>query len=268
MSDHTQYREITPSPALAPFVRCLWHLTGPADIARAPQPIVPDGCVEIVLNCADPFVRVNGGTHRQPAAMLVGQLTGPVVVVPTGAVDVWGVRLHPWSAAASLKISLAELRETTVGLEEVLGARLANQLHGASLDGGATTLVTTLERWLGGRALPDLAVRAAVEMIARDDMLPSVRAMSAKLGRSTRWVQRSFRDAVGLAPKMLLRIRRVQRAMRLASTQPTKTWSSIAADVGYFDQSHLVRDFRDIVGATPSAFAERERGITEAFIEP
>jgi len=92
--------------------------------------------------------------------------------------------------------------------------------------------------------------------------------LSSRLGRSTRWVQRSFRHAVGLTPKMLLRIRRVQRAMRLASIHPTRTWSSIAADVGYFDQSHLVRDFRDIVGATPSAFAGRERGITDAFIEP
>jgi AraC-like DNA-binding protein len=55
--------------------------------------------------------------------------------------------------------------------------------------------------------------------------------------------------------------------MRLATSQPAKTWSSIAADVGYFDQSHLVRDFRDIVGVTPSAFAARERTITDAFIE-
>jgi hypothetical protein len=49
MSEPIAYREIQPSPALAPFVRCLWHLSGPANVAYEPQPIVPDGCVEIVL---------------------------------------------------------------------------------------------------------------------------------------------------------------------------------------------------------------------------
>lgn len=267
MSDHTAYREITPSPALAPFVRCLWHLSGPADPAREPQPIVPDGCVEIVLNCADPIVRVNGETHRQPQAMLVGQLTRPVVVVPTGAIDVWGVRLHPWSASACLGISLDELRESTVPLDDVLGASLASELHAGPRDGRVAVLTAALERWLGRRPLPDQRVRAAVELIARDRGLASVRSVSGRLGRSTRWVQRTFRDTVGLTPKMLSRIRRVQRAMRLATSHPAKRWSSIAADVGYFDQSHLVRDFRDIVGVTPSAFAARERTITDAFIE-
>ena len=113
MTDRIEYREIEPSPALAPFVRCLWHLSGPADPAREAQPIVPDGCVEIVLNLGDPFLRVTGGTDVQPAAMLVGQLTGPVVVIPTGAVDVWGVRLQPWGAAAFLATPLVELREAT-----------------------------------------------------------------------------------------------------------------------------------------------------------
>jgi AraC-like DNA-binding protein len=127
--------------------------------------------------------------------------------------------------------------------------------------------VATLERWLGGRTPPDQGVRAAVEMITREPEVPSVRTMGAQLGRSTRWVQRTFRDTVGLSPKMLMRLHRVQRAMRLATSGPSRTWSSIAADVGYFDQSHLVRDFHAIVGCTPSAFAARERSITDAFIE-
>jgi AraC-like DNA-binding protein len=267
MSDRTRYREIAPSPALAPFVRCLWHLSGPADLAREPQPIVPDGCVEIVFNCADPFLRINGGTHLQPSAMLVGQHSGPVVVVPTGAVDVWGVRLHPWSAAACLETSLDELRESTIPLDQVLRADLAGELHDGPRAGGAEMLTATLERWLTGRTPPDRGVREAVELITRERTLPSVRAMGAQLGRSTRWIQRSFRDTVGLTPKMFSRIRRVQRAMTLATSQPGRTWSSIAADVGYFDQAHLVRDFRQIVGCTPSAFAPRAQPITAAFVE-
>lgn len=267
---HIEYREIEPSPALAPFVRCLWHLSGPADAARAAQPIVPDGCVEIVLNLGDPFLRVNGGTHVQPAAMLVGQLTGPVVVIPTGDVDVWGIRLHPWGATACLAVPLVELRESTLPLDAVLNGLtdLASEVHDRRGGIGAEhLLMAELERWMSRRRAPDPGVRAAVELITCGPVLPSIRSVGARLGRSTRWVQRTFRDTVGLTPKMLARISRVQRAMRAATSQPTRNWSTIAADVGYFDQSHLVRDFRQIVGCTPSEFAARERTITDAFIE-
>jgi AraC-like DNA-binding protein len=268
MSNRIEYREIDPSPTLAPFIRCLWHLSGPATAAREAQPIVPDGCVEIVLNLADPFVRVNGGRHVQPIAMLVGQHSGPVVVIPTGAIDVWGVRFHPWSAAVCLETPMDELRESTVELEEVLRRRVVGELRDRLGDVSADhVLISALERWLARQPPPERGTRAAVELITRRGPVPSVRGMSAQLGRSTRWVQRTFRDSVGLTPKMLSRISRVQRAMRAATSQPSRPWSAIAADTGYFDQSHLVRDFRQIVGCTPSAFAARDRSITDAFIE-
>ena len=133
MSDAIEYLEISPSPALAPFVRCVWHLSGPRSPVPEAQPIVPDGCVEIVLNLGDPFLRVNEGTAVQPAAMVVGQITVPVIVIPTGVVDVWGVRLQPWGAGAFLAIPLGELRETMVELDAV--ARSLTGLAGEVHDG-------------------------------------------------------------------------------------------------------------------------------------
>ena len=268
MSEAIAYREIRPSPTLAPFVRCVWHLSGPPSTVPPAQPIVPDGCVEIVLNLGEPFLRVNGGTVRQPAAMVVGQITGPVVVIPTGVVDVWGVRLQPWGAAAFLAIPSGELRETVVELDAV--AQSLTGLASEVYDGRRRdqVLMGAVERCIHGCDAPDPGVRAAVELITLAPTPPSVRSVGTQLGRSTRWVQRVFRDTVGLSPKMLTRINRVQRAMRAARSSPTRTWSSIAADVGYFDQSHLVRDFRQLVGCTPSEFSAREGTITDAFIEP
>src|SRR5688500_8253200 len=163
MSESIAYREIEPSAALAPFVRCLWHLSGPASTAHESQPIVPDGCVEIVLNLADPFIRANGGIGVQPAAMFVGQHTGPVVVIPTGLIDVWGVRLHPWGAAGLIEIPLGELRESTVELEQVLGRRadLCGDLGDHGTEASAErALMAALERRLSGRNPPERGTRA------------------------------------------------------------------------------------------------------------
>ena len=270
MSDHLTYREIPPSPPVAPYVRCLWHLKGTPAASNEPQPIVPDGCVEIVLNRADRFLRVQGETRLQPAAMVVGQLSGPVVVLPSGAVDVWGVRLHPWSAAAFLGTPVIELNESMIVLDSMRRelARFASIVDFEGADALVErVLVEALARHASECRAPDSGVRAAVELITGDATLPSIRMVGARLGRSTRWVQRTFRETIGLGPKMLVRISRVQRAMRIATAHPGRSWSSIAADVGYFDQSHLVRDFRQLVGCTPSEFLARDRAITDAFIE-
>jgi AraC-like DNA-binding protein len=261
-----EFREFGPSDALRPFVRCIWHLRGTRDATEMPEPIVPDGCVEIVINVADPFVRHDtAGSMVQPRAMVVGQFTRPVTVTPTGAIDVWGVRLHPWSAAAFLGVPSFELRDTIVRLDEILrdSAIVEQQLADG---GGSNALVDVLERHARRVLRPEPEVRAAVETVTASHVLPSVRAMASHLGRTTRWVQRTFRDAVGLSPKMVLRLHRVQHAMRLATSDATRPWSRIAADTGYFDQSHLIRDFRQITGGPPSELRLGERGITEAFI--
>jgi AraC-like DNA-binding protein len=79
-------------------------------------------------------------------------------------------------------------------------------------------------------------------------------------------VQRSFEREVGLNPKMLARIARVQRAMRIADRSPTLSWSAVAAEAGYFDHSHLVRDFRQLVGCPPSELEARAGELTDVFL--
>src|SRR3954462_11244215 len=90
------YREIDLSPALAPFVRCIWRLRGESD--GAAEPIIPDGCAEIVVNVGDPFVRHTSPSesHTQSQRLIAGQLTRAITLHATGRMDIWGIRLHPW----------------------------------------------------------------------------------------------------------------------------------------------------------------------------
>ncbi len=266
------YRESAPSPLLAPFVRCLWVLRGPAG-ALAPQPVVPDGCVELVLHRGDPFRQASGALGvavRQPRALLVGATTAPVVIAPTGVVDVVGIRLHPWSGEAFLGLPVGELHGELVALDAALptlAADLEHALQDAPLEDVVPRLTSLLERHVASRPRPDAAVREAVLRVSSATVPPSVRQMASGLGRSTRWVQRTFAAGVGIAPKTLARITRIQRALRLATTSRRASWSSIAAESGYFDHSHLVRDFRQFVGRTPSEFDPSRMPITDVFVE-
>jgi len=82
----------------------------------------------------------------------------------------------------------------------------------------------------------------------------SVRTVANDLGVSERHLRRLFGRVVGTSPKQFERIARFERAVRSARTEPGATWTNIAAAAGYYDQAHLIGDFRQIAGRTPGDF--------------
>jgi AraC-like DNA-binding protein len=90
--------------------------------------------------------------------------------------------------------------------------------------------------------------------------------LAARVGLGTRRVQAMFRDDVGLAPKQLVRITRLQRALQLRRGRPSLTWSAVAARAGYYDHAHLVRDANAIAGRPPSSLVVDEPGLTATFL--
>lgn len=240
---------------------------------RAPQPVVPDGCMEIILNFGDHFERhrIDGTfVERQPLELLVGPSTGPAVIVPMGRVDLLGVRVHPWGAGVLFGIPPVVFRDELLPMRDASRelARSIEPVRGLHTPRERLLrLVTTLETRVKRAEAPDTAVRAVVRMLEVRDPMPSLRALSARVGHSARWIQRRFESEVGLSPKMLARIFRTQRALRIADRFPERSWSTVAADAGFFDHSHLVRDFRQLVGCPPTELRARGGELTEVFLE-
>ena len=246
----------------------MWSLRGQGDGGPA-DPIVSDGCVELVYNLADPFEQVtDAGARIQPLTMIVGPTYLPTVVRPTGLIDIVGVRLQPWAGATVLGTTMSSLRDKCIPLAEVKpGAltELAQRLRAEPADDrrfplAATTLIeATRER-------PDPVVRVAVELIPEYREAPTVRELARRVGRSVRTMQRIFAEEVGLSPKELLRIMRVQRALALSRMEPPMRWITIAAQAGYHDQPHFVREFRELVGCTPTAFRADPESLAVQFL--
>lgn len=123
------YREIAPCSALRPFVRCYWLLAGRFEVTPEPRRIFPDGSMEMVFHFADPFL---SGGQRQARALLAGQIWAPLVLQPSLAIDVLGVRFRPGGSAAFLRFAQHEVAGRVAPLEDVWGEgrrwyeRLAN----------------------------------------------------------------------------------------------------------------------------------------------
>jgi AraC-like DNA-binding protein len=171
------------------------------------------------------------------------------------------VRFRTAGAYAFFREPMSELTDQTVALDALWG-RSAQQLFDARDPEGVAEVVTAVLQRKLQRAherepacVP--AVRRAVRRARSAEVIPRVSELAADLELSERQLRRAFDAVVGLSPKRFLRIVRFRRALHDARATKHPEWAAIAERQGYFDQAHLIADFRELTGTTPSAFTTR-----------
>jgi AraC-like DNA-binding protein len=115
-----------------------------------------------------------------------------------------------------------------------------------------------LLRLAGDRLRPsesDACIEFAVRRISVEPFQGSLEALSESVGYSRKHFIELFKSHVGVFPKRFLRILRFQRSLTRLQSGDRPDWSGLAIEMGYYDQAHLIRDFREFAGLTPSDYA-------------
>ena len=243
------YREIAPTPMLAPYVRCVWTLDVETQTTFNPEPVFPDGSMELVFHLGEPFreVRAKDGERVQQPSFLVGQMHSALMLRPHPLSRVVGVRFLPGGAYPFLRFPQVEAAGRLVPLTELWNAaigRLQEQLSASTL----------------------AAASVQVQRFLCDQLHPQAAGAFHRLDTtkiSDRQHRRLFRQIVGLSPRDLAALRRFQRALRLI---PQLDLPSAAAASGYYDQSHMALDFRRFAGITPSQWRGQQLALTASFV--
>lgn len=269
------YREQLPSPALQRYLECFWFAADTGDLPSAnPERILPDGCLELIFHLGADFQRWSPteGWEKQPRSFIVGELTRFLIVRPTGHAIIMGVRFRPRGAYRFLRLPLDELTDQNIPLTDVWG-REGQQLEEAvqeAQDVGERQML--VEEFLL-RELSNTISRprfeSAVEEIIYSRGLARVGEVASRIGLSSRQLEREFRASVGLSPKAFARIIRFQNLMRLVGEQPLGEWTRLALDGGYADQPHMVREFREFTGQSPTEHNMALIGdLASCFVSP
>lgn len=255
-----EYTEHPPPPQLAPFVRCFWTLAAPAG-GGAPEPALPDGSPELIINRGDTFVAhgPDGAVRRQPHVILVGQITRPFAVAPTGAISLVAARFTP-AGACVLHRPMSSLTDTWRDVGAVFPGLHTSPSQEAALS-GLTDALTRL--CVKSRGPGDPVTRAIARIEAQHGDV-SIGDVAAELSTTLRQLQRRFQVEVGINPKLLARLRRFQRVLATWRDEPGQ-WASVAVRCGYFDQAHLVRDFTELGGGAPAELLARMPEFTRMF---
>lgn len=253
----------TPAPPLSGFVAHLWLFEGPAAGPHFKERILPTGGAQLVVNLLEDSIRVydREDPRRVESSRGVG-LAGPharhFVIDTAEQRSCAGIVFRPGGAYPFFGLPAAELQDVNVGVESLWGPRSA-ALRDRLLEAPAPEArFAVLEEALlaAARRAEERhpAVRFALRELATVPHTP-VGEVTSQLGMSPRRFIQLFRAQVGLTPKLFCRVRRFQEVIqRIPVTGPGPVdWAEVALASGYFDQAHLIRDFKDFSGLTPAA---------------
>lgn len=165
------------------------------------------------------------------------------------------LRLRPGAVPALMGIPTVEIAATIVPLDAVWGSAAKELTERLGEAPSRASQVAVVERAIAGRARRLLGTRIVPRALAAFDDLEVARvsAVAQRVGVSERHLRRMFHDAVGLSPKAYIRVGRLRRALAIARRSASQPWTRVAVDAGYFDQAHMVAEFRDLTGRSPTA---------------
>lgn len=261
-------------PALAAWVERSWASARPASAPAWPREhSLPTGSLHLAVRLDGPPLRTYADAddalgRSHPPALLAGARAGYVIKDASRPAASVGAMLRPGAALALFGVSAAELEGGYVGLDELCGAGAADGLYerlAAAADPRSRRRL--FEAFLRARLRPVRgldpqivrAVRSLQGAAPGGDCAAGaderrVAGWVAASGRSHRRFIAGFRDAAGLSPKRYARVLRFKRLLQALAATPRPDWAQLALDGGYFDQSHLIREFREFAGVSPRAY--------------
>lgn len=190
----------------------------------------------------------------------------------TGATWAVQVDLTPIGALRILGFPLGELANLVVPTNDLLGAgidELEQRLyHANSWDERFDLMDRFLLRRLANNVREPSALTWAWHQLRASHGGAAIAELAAELQWSRKRLIGMFENQLGVSPKLLARMLRFQRLLTLDARSANASWAQLAREAGYFDQAHLIREFRDFAGITPGHYRQLERmgGVIDADI--
>ena len=225
------------------------------DNREVASPVVP-----LIINLGDPFrVRMGGRRSEDRHGFVAGLYDGYADVASTGRAHCMQVDLTPLGAWRLFGMPMRDLAGRTVALDAIGGLGDLRERLAETADWGARFVLLDrfIRRRLALARTPSAPVAWAWRRLAANAGSMRVGPLAAEIGWSRKHLAARFAIEIGAAPKTVGRILRfagARRAIDAGIAPEGGGWAGLAADWGYADQAHLIREFRALAGVTPADY--------------
>jgi AraC-like DNA-binding protein len=248
------FQAIQPSPSLSPYVKQYWFLT--SGCTGHVQGIIPTGYISLFFHRANPLFSIEKN-ETCSQAYICGQSTSYSNLLLTGTTDMVAIDFLPYGAKQFFDIPIHKLNGETVALDLLgepewveLGKRLSEMTDNNHCVGLIENFM--IKRLSYTKEYNLRRMIAAVNAINRGET--EISRLSEISCLSYKQFSRVFSEYVGANPKDFLRIIRFQKALFTLQTSPKINLTQLAYDCDFYDQSHLIREFRSFSGYTPGEY--------------
>ena len=244
-----QYHEYIPDIRLILWVKNYWIADGFVNSDILPK-VFPDGCTDIIYI----FDKAKGSSYTG----LFGTMTRFIEVEFSESTLMFGIRFKPAGITAFTRVPVDDFTDWSVDLSLVDTLFDPSYYETLPEKQSVQEIISHTDRYLLDR-LPLLyhtekQIIRAVDLICLANGQVTLADVASEVCFCQRHFERKFKSTIGISPKMFTRIRRFNHAMRCLKNYPSKDLLTIAVECGYYDHTHLIKDFKVFAGETPTGF--------------
>lgn len=256
--DRVRFRRHEPADPLRRYVEWYWLIDWDLPAPYASH-IVPHPAVNLTFQWDE-----SGETEAPPYAEVTGVALGLYTRKLTGRGRVCGAKFRPGGFRPyTPEVPVSRWTGRALPAREVFPQITGDTARSIVTAAGDRARVAALDAFLLSLPhTPDPQADLAIDLVRHiraDRTVRRVGDFARAEGLSVRALQRLFATCVGVSPKWVILRYRIHEALEQAGTRDDIDWAALAADLGYADQAHLVRDFTATVGVPPTAYATETR---------
>lgn len=255
-----------PPPPLSAYVKSMLLYEGYTG-AGSYEVLLPDGVPQLVITLDDQprFARTDpnaqDGFRHLKKSWVNGLLTRPLVYRPEQNASTLTIQFTPQGLGRFLRQPAHELVDNIYEVD-VMGQKTVLILRDMLLaQDSAARKISTAESFLYNAFAKSQGKALIVDHVVNNPCFATtpIKAISGQLGCSTKHLIGQFHRAIGVTPKKLQTILKVKQAIALLNAYPGMAMAQVALNCGFYDQSHFIKNFKQIVGITPQAYLKADR---------
>ncbi|WP_264530393.1 helix-turn-helix domain-containing protein [Flavobacterium sp. N502540] len=262
LSFQTNHQEFVPAEALQKSIKCFWYDKIDYGKIQSNFEVIPDGYAEIIFYFGNEL-RISSSGVLKPltSPFMIGLLHQPAVFNSVNSLEIIGIRCYPWMVFDLLGLSSQKGKEGVQVFEHPI-AKLQSGLNDLIASHKIEEAIAKVEDYfltiVAKPGTNTLLSKAGAAMKVAGGSI-SVREVAAASHATIRTLERNFKQSSGYTIKDVSTVMRFEQVRNRLWLEPNLSIASLAQELGYTDQSHLIREFKRYSGTTPGAFARKAK---------
>lgn len=254
------YNIVKPSAILEPYVKCYWLMENcVCGKENYTQRVVPNGFTELIFYYSGAPEYKREKSSVKSSAVINGQQDTFYDISIGGDLKLLSIIFKPQAARLIFGIPHDEFYNQNVPAQFIFKSEIRDIVDKLNYCSSDFQKVKIIEKFLFNKLVQnrDFEVKRvtnSIDIINTSKGIERIDSLAEKAYLSKKQFERTFRDIIGISPKKFLKIVRFQYAVYKQQISKGDSLTSLAYNTGYYDQSHMINDFKKLSGLTPTQY--------------